>query len=222
VILLFPDGTLPSRYARWILGAFVAVLVLFTGALAGAVAQAIAGHQLGLDAYDGLVVIDRARGWFADAQAAFGAVGAPLVVWCAARQVLGWRRATGERREQLKWLASGVTVAVVGLILGLLALPACIGVAVLRYRLYEIDQIISRTLAYTIVTGLLIGVYAGLVLLATEVLSVNSPVAVAAATLAAAALFSPPTCRCGQPGGIADRKAGDSPPPCRVREAPLT
>jgi hypothetical protein len=63
--------------------------------------------------------------------------------------------------------------------------------AILRYRLYEIDRIISRTLAYTIVTGLLIGVYAGMVLLATRVLSVNSPVAVAASTLAAAALFTP-------------------------------
>ena len=65
------------------------------------------------------------------------------------------------------------------------------GVAILRYRLYEIDRIISRTLAYTIVTGLLVGVYAGLVLLATRVLSVSSPVAVAASTLAAAALFTP-------------------------------
>ena len=54
-----------------------------------------------------------------------------------------------------------------------------------------IDRIISRTLAYTIVTGLLIGVYAGLVLLATRVLSFHSTVAVAASTLAAAALFSP-------------------------------
>jgi len=62
---------------------------------------------------------------------------------------------------------------------------------VLRYRLYEIDRIISRTLAYAIVTGLLVGVYAGLVLLATHVLTLHTPVAVAAATLAAAALFSP-------------------------------
>jgi hypothetical protein len=58
-------------------------------------------------------------------------------------------------------------------------------------RLYEIDRIISRALAYAIVTGLLIGVYTGVVLLATRVLSVTSPVAVAASTLAAAALFSP-------------------------------
>jgi hypothetical protein len=82
-------------------------------------------------------------------------------------------------------LASGALFAVV------LAMPAAVGVAVLRYRLYDIDRVISRTLAYTIVTGLLAGVYAGLVLLATGVFGVRTPVAVAAATLAAAALFSP-------------------------------
>ena len=73
----------------------------------------------------------------------------------------------------------------------LLALPVCMAVAILRYRLFDIDRIISRTLAYTIVTGLLVGLYAGLVLLATQALSVSSPVAVAVATLAAAALFNP-------------------------------
>jgi hypothetical protein len=66
-----------------------------------------------------------------------------------------------------------------------------IGIAVLRYRLYEIDRIISRTLAYAIVTGVLIGVYAGVVLLATRVLPFHTPVAVAGATLLAAALFNP-------------------------------
>jgi hypothetical protein len=74
---------------------------------------------------------------------------------------------------------------------GLAALPVSMGVAILRYRLYEIDRIISRTLAYAIVTGLLVGVYAGLVLLATQVLRFHDQVAVAAATLVAAALFSP-------------------------------
>ena len=74
---------------------------------------------------------------------------------------------------------------------GLVALPVSIGVAVLKYRLFDIDRIISRTLAYAIVTGLLVGVYAGLVLLATGVFGFHSTVAVAAATLAAAALFSP-------------------------------
>ena len=70
-------------------------------------------------------------------------------------------------------------------------MAVAIGVAVLRYRLYDIDRVISRTVAYTIITGLLAGVYAGLVLLATQVLGLHTPVAVAAATLAAAALFSP-------------------------------
>ena len=74
---------------------------------------------------------------------------------------------------------------------GLAALPVSMGVAILRYRLYEIDRIISRTLAYAVVTGLLIAVYAGLVLLSTRVLSLSSSVAVAASTLAAAAAFSP-------------------------------
>jgi hypothetical protein len=130
-----------------------------------------------------------------------------------ARQALSWRRAAGERRQQLKWLASGAAVSLVCLILGgtfgsggpktilavigflgwfgVTALPVSIGVAILKYRLYEIDRIISRTLAYAIVTGLLVGVYTGLVLLATEVLRFSSPVAVAASTLVAAALFNP-------------------------------
>ena len=66
-----------------------------------------------------------------------------------------------------------------------------IGIAVLRYRLYDIDRVISRTVAYAIITGLLVGIYAGLVLLATQVFGLHTPVAVAAATLAAAALFNP-------------------------------
>jgi len=65
------------------------------------------------------------------------------------------------------------------------------GVAIFKYRLFDIDRLISRTLAYVIVTGLLLGVYAGLVLLATHVVSITTPVAVAGSTLAAAALFNP-------------------------------
>jgi hypothetical protein len=76
-------------------------------------------------------------------------------------------------------------------VIGFLAVPVSIGVAVLRYRLFDIDRIVSRTLAYAIVTGLLVGVYAGLVLLTTEVFGFHTPVAVAASTLAAAALFTP-------------------------------
>jgi hypothetical protein len=75
--------------------------------------------------------------------------------------------------------------------LGAAALPVGIGVGIVKYRLYDIDRIISRTLAYAIVTGLLAGVYAGLVLLASQVLLATSPVAVAGSTLVVAALFHP-------------------------------
>jgi hypothetical protein len=135
----------------------------------------------------------------------FGSMG---VIWLSfvGHQVLSWRRASGERRQQLKWLACGAAVAlglsllgtavswnVVSRLLefGVVALPAGIGVGILKYRLYDIDRIISRTLAYGIVTGLLVGVYAGLVVLTTQVFGIHTPVAVAASTLAAAALFNP-------------------------------
>lgn len=87
-------------------------------------------------------------------------------------------------------LTSSVIVSVLQN-LAFLCLWTAIAIAVLKYRLYEIDRIISRTLTYTILTGLLVGLYAGLVLLATDVRSFSSPVAVAASTLTAAALFNP-------------------------------
>jgi hypothetical protein len=122
--------------------------------------------------------------------------------------VVRFARSEGEERLQLKWFAAAAVLVVATFIaliltnsnsvaaailnnLALLCLDAAIAIAVLKYRLYEIDRIISRTLAYTIVTGLLVGLYAGLVLLATGGLSFSSPVAVAASTLVAAALFSP-------------------------------
>ena len=118
-----------------------------------------------------------------------------------------YRRASTAERAQLKWLvyAGALVVAAVArrgapaannlqnaLLSGALAfVPVAIGIAVLRYRLYDIDRVISRTVAYAIITGLLVGIYAGLVLLATQVFGLHTPVAVAAATLAAAALFNP-------------------------------
>jgi uncharacterized membrane protein HdeD (DUF308 family) len=119
--------------------------------------------------------------------------------------IVRFRRSGTDERLQLKWfLYASAVAAVVIFVASWLTddpllefevvfplFPAAVGVAILKYRLYDIDRLISRTLSYAIVTGLLVGLYAGLVLLATEVLSITSPVAVAAATLVAAALFRP-------------------------------
>ena len=74
---------------------------------------------------------------------------------------------------------------------GLTALPVAMGVGILRHRLYEIDRLISRTLSYAILTGLLVGTFIGLVALTTNTLAISGRVGVAASTLAAAALFNP-------------------------------
>ena len=132
-------------------------------------------------------------------------ISAALLVSVAA-VVVRFAKSSGEERLQLKWCAMAALVLVVVVVasiwvnsaivnvlqsLAFLGLWAAIAIAVLKYRLYDIDRLISRTLAYAIVTGVLVGLYAGLVLLATQVLTLKSPVAVAASTLVAAALFSP-------------------------------
>ena len=214
VVLLFPDGRLTRRWT-WMLWSYLVLVVVVTAGLAANEAGTIAGQHIQVDlngTYSGPSGSTGGLGAFV-ADASAGLVLVPLF-WLAfaVRQVVSWRRAVGERRQQLKWLTSGAVIAVIGLALlaagpskdqmlgrvthdlafvALAALPVSMGVGILKYRLYEIDRIISRTLAYAIVTGLLVGVYAGLVLLTTQVFRVHTPVAVAAATLAAAALFSP-------------------------------
>jgi len=206
VILLFPDGRLPSRRWRTVVRIYLAVTTAAVAGTSLAVLILVAGHHVDLQASGNLASLGHfGTAWVIPAtQVFFLTVGA---FWLAAvaRQALSWRRSAGERRQQLKWLASGAAVCgVFGiwaittnsaiwqvLILGFAALPLGIGMGILKYRLYDIDRIISRTLAYAIVTGLLVGLYAGLVLLATGVFQFHSTVAVAASTLIAAALFNP-------------------------------
>ena len=212
VVLLFPDGRLPSAFWRWALRVYCAVYAGLLAALAVATAGALVAHPIRVDSNGGLSAVNTPVGWYKAVQPLAMAVLVVLSLCFIGRQVLSWRRSSSDRRQQLKWLASGAVftlgcgvlatllsssgITLLNLVGGLAwfgwaALPVSIGVAILRYRLYDIDRIISRTLAYAIVTGLLVGVYAGLVLLATRVLPFHTPVAVAASTLAAAALFSP-------------------------------
>ena len=212
VILLFPDGRLPPRW-RLVLGAYLAICALLIAALLGFGAWDMAGTQILVTGKGQLVSNPGPSG--AAGTAFVILLAAVPMLWASfvARQVLSWRHATGERRAQLKWLMAGSALTVTGLAGGVLfgtssvplasalsnvslafgvfSLPAGISIGILKYHLYDIDRIISRTLAYAIVTGLLVGMYAGLVLLTTQVFRVHTPVAVAAATLAAAALFNP-------------------------------
>jgi hypothetical protein len=211
IILLFPDGRLPSRW-RLVLRAYLADCALFTAILLANGAWAVNTAPIVVDGKGQLVNQPGAPGV---PQIVFIVLfAAAPVFWMSfvLRQVLSWRRAAGERRAQLKWLMTGGAAAVAGITgavllssnsglltaldnvflgFGLFSLPVCISFAIFKYHLYDIDRIISRTLAYTLVTGLLVGLYTGLVLLATEVLSFHSSVAVAASTLAVAALFNP-------------------------------
>jgi MFS family permease len=211
VVLLFPTGHLPS--CRWRPVAWAAGAGLAGWVLGSAFAPTILSNSPPTRNPAGVT------GPAGDIFTTMAVRSVPLIAATGLAAVLSlafrYRRARTVERAQLKWLVYAGALVVVGLLAqapiewimgpgnaatnlqnavlsGAVALLAvAIGVAVLRYRLYDIDRVISRTVAYAIITGLLVGVYAGLVLLATQVLRLHTPVAVAAATLAAAALFSP-------------------------------
>jgi MFS family permease len=211
VLWLFPDGRVPA--GRW---RRTAVITLIAGALlalaaSGSGVAAAAGHEIRVNAI-GSLLTEQGGIWNILHSALVIAVVASWLTWLAV-QVPRYRHAAGERRQQLKWLYSGAVALVISVFagalasgstsgraelvsnlitpLGFLAFAACFAMAVLRYRLYEIDRIISRVISYVIITAVLAGLFAGLVLLATVVLPFKSSEAVAAATLAAAALFNP-------------------------------
>jgi hypothetical protein len=135
-----------------------------------------------------------------------GSLGFPVILALAiASLAVRYRRGGDAERLQLLWLVLACVVVFVyaglwwgltgtGPVLGLLVIPlipAAVTVAILRYQLLNIRLVFSRTLAYAIVTGVLAGVYAGLVLLTTRALPFSGPVGVATSTLACAALFTP-------------------------------
>jgi hypothetical protein len=222
LVVLFPDGRLPSRRWRPVLWAMFVVT-------AGWLAQQLqAGTRIdgGLSnalyaagvSYPTPFGIFPRRGWFSDLLTLVFALAVITGVLVVVSVFVRRRGASAELRKQLAWLGylgALVAVAIAAflpyglatngnvnpalgalfwtflLVVPAVGIPLACAVAVLKYRLYEIDRIISRTLAYAIVTGLLIGVYAGLVLLTTQVFQFHTPVAVAASTLAAAALFTP-------------------------------
>ena len=211
IILLFPDGKLPPRW-RMVLWAYLAVCALIVAILLGSGAWQMRGTRIVVQGNGQLVNNSGPTGALGFAQLILFVVVPVFWAFFVARQVLSWRRATGERRAQLKWLMAGSAATVTclaGTVLlqssnafltlvdntclavGILSLPACIIFAILKYRLYDIDRLISRTVSYTLVTALLIGVYVGVVTFTTRVLPFHSTAGIAASTLAVAALFNP-------------------------------
>jgi hypothetical protein len=206
ILLLTPTGTLPSPRWRWLAGVTagtpVALLLVVTvlARSADRPAQAV-DSPLDLGTLDGVLL--------AAYLAAF-AVGIATTVVATASLVVRFRRARGVERQQLRWVALGtVLVALLAIVhltalsLGAYALAplagglnpailsAAIGAAILRYRLYDLDRIISRTLAYGLLTLLLGGGYASVVLGLGQLLGQDSSLVVAGATLTVAAVFQP-------------------------------
>jgi hypothetical protein len=203
-IVLFPDGHIPPGRWGWAFWAYVILGAVFLAGIGTADFGAFTEHTVVIDPSGSLSALTApARG----AAAVFNVVLIVAYAACfalmVAYQIVHFRRSKGDERQQLKWFLAGGGIAVTGLIIAtqsntlgflfvcIVALPLGIGLGILKYRLYDVDRLISRTLSYAIVTATLVGVFAGLVLVTTRVLPFSSPVGVAASTLAAAALFNP-------------------------------
>ncbi|MDX6688757.1 MAG: hypothetical protein QOG15_214 [Solirubrobacteraceae bacterium] len=205
LLLLFPTGRLPSR--RWRPVAWCAYGGIF-GALVTGFLNPTGGdfptarNPLGVDgpAIDALTALSFLL-------LAVGMIGSAISL------VVRFRRAGGVERQQIKWLSAagalvavvipimftvyddvGATVADMTMMTAVLTLPTAAGIAMLRYRLYDIDVVVNRALVYGALTATLAGAYLGSVLLLQLILSgatSNSSLAVAVSTLAVAALFQP-------------------------------
>jgi hypothetical protein len=206
VLLLTPTGSLPSPRWRWwavITAATPLALVLVVAVVPGRLDPQLllASSPFSDRALGGVVLV---------ATRVALVVTALAVVVAAGSLVLRFRRARGVERQQLRWVALGAALMVLAVpvvlapvalgipivvdwvaVVWLVVLPVAVGAAILRYRLYDLDRIISRTLAYGLLTLVLGGGYALVVLGLGQLVGRESPLVVAGATLAVAAVFQP-------------------------------
>jgi hypothetical protein len=207
--LLFPTGHLLSP--RWRIVALIAV----GGVAAGAIGPATAPGPLNTPAGppNPLVPPEPLLGWIQTISTLSNLVAPPVFLLAVLSLLLRFRRSGGVERQQIKWFLLVASVASIAFaasvlsvgpisdaawVLGLLlmaCLPVAIGFAIFRYRLYDIDRLISRTVAYAVVTAVLAAVYAlafaGLGTLLAPFTASEGPIAVAASTLVVFALFAP-------------------------------
>jgi len=206
-VLLFPDGAPPSpRWRPVIWGSFVAM-----GLLLIPVAVTTWTHR----GADLLGSVDSLSGGGLEVALSLQTIGIALIPFLALASIAGmvvrYRRGGSIERQQLKWFTYAAVpeiafivstgfitypplVALIAPLVIVPLLPAAAAIAILRYRLYEIDRLVSRTIAYGAVTGLLVLTYAALILLLEGPLSGvtgGDTLSVALSTLAVAALFTP-------------------------------
>jgi hypothetical protein len=207
IMLRFPNGSLPSPAWRWATPVFVAVVITaFVGvSLDGAPLPLYRAYTspAGIPGFPGLAFLYLGY-----------VLMLVLLVGAVVSLVVRWRQGRATEREQVKWIAAAAVVALVGEVanvvtfnpdnpnsvigiasaVGFALVPVAMGIAILRYRLYEIDRIISRTLSYAVVTAILGAVFVGVILLFQTVLSGITGyggIPVAISTLAVVALFQP-------------------------------
>src|SRR5215207_222407 len=210
-LLLFPTGLLPSR--GWRPLAWLTVAFVFVGVISGAFST---GPVEGLGPIRNPLGIDG----FPNVYGAVLDIMAPVLLVAAAASVfMRLRYAIGVESQQIKWFAYAAAATVIGLSLAYViptmidtplwferagyavliavipAIPISIGIAILRYRLYDIDVVINRTLVYGSLTAILVAVYFGRIVVLQRLFVVltgeTSTLAVVASTLVIAALFNP-------------------------------
>jgi hypothetical protein len=212
-VLLFPDGRLPSRRWHWTVVVYAIDCMLLLVVISVKDFAAFTDHIVQVDSSGQLASFSGSTSAVAAATATtlFSVYALVSLAWVIGR-LFDYRRATGERRQQLKWLFTGGAVGILGFsvlllsidaaspigklvalggYLAIVAIPVSIAIGILKYRLYDIDRLISRTVSYTVVTGLLVAVYVAMIALTTRVIPLSSSVGVAASTLAAVGLFTP-------------------------------
>lgn len=208
VPLLFPDGRLPSANRRWTWFIVLATVSFVLSQLPFIFAIGPIEDEPTLMNPFGLFDIRPYRELLDTLNTISIMAIFPVAM---AAPVIRFRRAVGVERQQLKWFGSVAIVTLLALIpaflgpldsdlfwvlflIGLTLLPVSIGVAILRYRLYEIDRLVSRTIGYAVITGGLVVVYLAVNLVLSSISSSmvgGNALVVAASTLAVAALFTP-------------------------------
>ena len=214
MFLLFPDGRLPSPRWRIIAWLIVVGILLDVASFALVPGPLLESGARGIEPVQNPFGSESAVRFLDSVGVVLNPLLAVLVLAPIAALFVRFRRSTGEERQQIKWVlyavaALTVAVTVVSIwpaldgsrigqalfLAGFLAIPAAVGIAILRHRLYDIDRIINRTLVYGSLTATLVAVYFGGIVVSQRLFVVltgeRSTLAVVASTLLIAALFNP-------------------------------